>query len=119
MTKKTLFQTQKIKECYKQFCDAVNEVFPEMELPKLPNKYLHTCVTVNGEKSTGKYSYRKVFFDAYGNTKSCSVHADSMGMMNMKALDTVEDLKVHLEMLKKNFKPYNIEITLNVRNKLA
>lgn len=119
MAEKTLFRTQKIKECYKQFCDAIHEFFPEMELPKLPSKYLHVLVTVNGEKGTGKFSYRKIYFDAYGNTKSCSVHADAMSMTNMKLLNTVEELKDQLEMLKKNFKPNNIEIYLTVRNKLA
>lgn len=119
MAEKTLFQTQKIKECYKQFCDAIHEFFPEMELPKLPSKYLHVLVTVNGEKGTGKFSYRKICFDAYGNTKSCSVHADAMAWIEMKELCTVEELKVQLEMIKKRFKPNNIEITLSVRNKLA
>lgn len=119
MAEKTLFQTQKIKECYKQFCDSIHEVFPEMELPKLPSKYLHVLVTVNGEKGNSAFTYRKVYFDAYGNTKSCSVHADSMAMSNMKLLNTVEELKAQIEMIKKNFKPTNIEISLNVRNKLA
>lgn len=119
MAEKTLFQTQKIKECYKQFCDAVHEVFPEMKLPKLPKKYLQVIVTINGEKCTDKYSYRKLYFDAYGNTKSCSVHADGTSMTNMKLLNTVEELKAQLEMLKKGFKPTNIGIYLKVINKLA
>ena len=119
MAEKTLFQTQKIKECYKQFCDAIHEVFPEMELPKLPSKYLHVLVTVNGEKGTGKFSYRKIYFDAYSNTKSCSVHADAMAMTSIKLLNTVEELKAQLEMIKRGFKPNNIEITIGVRNKLA
>ena len=119
MAEKTLFQTQKIKECYKQFCDTIHEFFPEMELPKLPSKYLHLLVCVNGEKGNGKYTYRKVYFDAYGNTKSCSVHADAMAMSNMKLLNTVEDLKAQMEMIKKSFKPNNIGITFSVRNKLA
>lgn len=119
MAEKTLFQTLKIKECYKQFCDAIHEAFPEMELPKLPSKYLHVLVTVNGEKGNSAFTYRKVYFDAYGNTKSCDVHADSMSMSNMKLLNTVEELKSQIEMIKKSFKPTNIEISLNVRNKLA
>ena len=119
MAEKTLFQTQKIKECYKQFCDTIHEVFPEMELPKLPSKYFQVCVTVNGEKGAGKFSYRKIYFYAYSNTKSCTVHADAMFMSNMKLLNTVEDLRAQLEMIKKSFKPNNIEITSMVRNKLA
>lgn len=118
MAEKTLFQTQKIKECYKQFCDAIHEAFPEMELPSLPKKYLHVQVAVDGDKGTGIYSYRKVYFDAYSNTKSCSVHADAI-FSNMKLLNTVEELKAQIEMIKKSFKPNNIEITLHVRNKLA
>ena len=113
MAEKTLFQNLKIKECYKQFCDTIHEVFPEMELPKLPKKYFHVLVSVNGDKGTGKYSYRKILFDAYGNTK------DAMAWIDMKALCTVEELKVQLEKIKKNFKQTNIEITLTVRNKLA
>ena len=119
MAEKTLFQTQKIKECYKQFCDAIHEVFPEMELPKLPSKYFRVCVTINGEKGTGKFSYRKICFYAYSNTKSCNVHADAMAMSNIKQLNTVEDLKAQLKMIKKGFKPNNIEIISMVRNKLA
>lgn len=119
MAEKTLLQTQKIKECYKQFCDTIHEAFPEMELPKLPRKYLHVIVTVNGEKRNSSFTYREVYFDAYSNTKSCSVHADSMAMSNMKLLNTVEELKAQIGMIKKSFKPTDIEISLNVRNKQA
>lgn len=119
MAEKTLFQTQKIKECYKQFCEAIHEFFPEMELPKLSSKYFRVRVTVNGEKGTGKFSYRKVYFDAYRNTNSCTVHADAMAMSNIKQLNTVEDLKAQLKMIKNGFKPNNIEIISMVRNKLA
>ena len=70
-------------------------------------------------RGLGKYSYRKILFAAYGNTKSCSVHADAMAWIDMKTLCTVEELKVQLVKIKKNFKPTNIEITLTVRNKLA
>lgn len=119
MAEKPLLQNQKIKECYKQFCDAIHEDFPEMELPKLPKKYLHFQVAVNGEKSTSNYTYRKVYFIGDGNTKSCSVYADAMSLSNMKQLNTVEELKAQIKMIKKSFKPNNIEISLDVRNKLA
>ena len=42
-----------------------------------------------------------------------------MSWTNLKMLNTVEELKSQLEMIKKDFEPNNIVIGMSVRNKLA